>query len=652
MGFLEELYEAIELEKEAEIKSMINEIKQYGKNREKIGRAINNLNGKYIGKEMGGLYLIKFGRKESIKTDISVGDVALVSKGNPLKSDLTGFVTEVGNKYIIVAFSNKPPFWVQKSKNIRIDLYLNEVTFKRMQESILKLHYAEGKLKILKSIILGNKKPKLPKKINIDFFDKHLNSSQKEAVSKAVGSDDVFLIHGPPGTGKTRTLTEIILQEVKMGKRVLATADSNTATDNLLYNLVKYKDLKVCRLGHPTRIDEQLIHHSLYHIVENHSDYKKIDEIREKAIKLSEERDKYKKPTPQFRRGLTDEQIEKYALKDRGTRGIFPEDMKSMYNWLKLNKEVQKLFDAAKVMEEALIKKVIMESNVVVSTNGSAGIEELEKIRFDTVVIDEGSQATEPSCYIPIVHGEKIIMGGDHKQLPPTILNQKAEKILSKTLFEKLINKYPENSSILTIQYRMNDKIMQFSNNKFYNGILKSDKNVKNRTLKIYTKDMSYPYNEILDKTPIVFVDTSLIPEKFEIIKKGSSSKYNPLEAKIVIELSKILSEKNIDFGIISPYKDQVKFLKEQIDGTINTVDGFQGKEKEVIIFSLTRSNEEGLIGFLTDERRLNVAITRAKKKLIIIGDKETIIKYPLFKDFIDYIDKNGKIITLVNSDK
>ncbi|WP_206076009.1 AAA domain-containing protein [Marinitoga lauensis] len=238
-------------------------------------------------------------------------------------------------------------------------------------------------------------------------------------------------------------------------------------------------------------------------------------------------------------------------------------------------------------------------------------------------------------------------MGGDHKQLPPTILNPKAEKILSKTLFEKLINKYPENSSMLTIQYRMNDKIMQFSNKKFYRGILKSDKSVKNRTLKINTKNIEYPYNEILNEIPIVFVDTSLIPERFEVIKEGSSSKYNPLEAKIVIEISKILLEENIDFGIISPYKDQVKFLKEQIEGTISTVDGFQGKEKDVIIFSLTRSNEDGLIGFLTDERRLNVAITRAKRKLIVIGDIKTVTKYALFDEFVDYIKTNGKIISI-----
>jgi predicted DNA helicase len=651
MGYLEELYEAVELEKEAEIKFMINEIKQYGRNREKIGRAINNLKGKFIKKEIGNLYLIKFGRKEPFKTEITVGDVVLVSRGNPLKSDLTGSVVEIGNKYIIVSFSNNPPFWVQNSKNIRIDLYLNEVTFKRMQESILKLHYSEGKLSILKSIILGNKQPKVPKNIKLSFFDKNLNESQKEAVEKAVGSDDVFLIHGPPGTGKTRTLTEIIVQEVKLGKRVLATADSNTATDNLLFNLIKYNNLKVCRLGHPTRIDDELKHHSLYYIVENDEEYKNIEELREKASKLAEERDKFTKPTPQFRRGLTDEQIKKYALKERGTRGIYPDEMKSMYNWIKLNNEVQELYDKAKELEDALIRKVIVNSDVVVSTNSSAGIEEMENIMFDTVVIDEGSQATEPSCYIPITHGYKIIMGGDHKQLPPTILNEKAKKILSKTLFERMIKKYKENSAILTIQYRMNDKIMQFSNIKFYNNILKSDKKVKNRKLQINTEKINYPFNKILDETPIVFVDTSLIPEKYEVIKKGSSSKYNPLEAKIILEIVKILEDNHIDYGIISPYKDQVKFLKENIDGIINTVDGFQGKENDVIIFSLTRSNDDGLIGFLTDERRLNVAITRAKKKLIVIGDKETIIKYSLFKEFVDYIEKNGKMLTLTNSD-
>ncbi|KLO22251.1 IGHMBP2 family helicase [Marinitoga sp. 1155] len=649
MNYLELLYEAIDLEKEAEIKTMINEIKLYGKNREKIGRAINNLKGKFIRKEIGGIYLIKFGREEPFKTDISVGDVVLISKGNPLKSDLTGSVTEIGNKYIVVSFSNRPPIWIQKSKNIRVDLYLNEITFKRMQNAILKLHYSEGKLKILKSIILGNKKPKQPENVGLSFYDKDLNDSQKKAVKEAVGSKDIFLIHGPPGTGKTRTLTEIIMQEVKNGKKVLATSDSNAATDNLLFNLIRYKDIKVCRLGHPSRIDKDLISHSLYYVVENHEDYKKIEKIREEAINLSEKRDKYKKPIPQIRRGLSEQQIEKYALKNRGTRGIFPEDMKSMYEWIKLNNEVQKLYNLAEESEEILVKKIISSCDVIISTNSSAGIEELDNITFDTVVIDEGSQATEPSCYIPIVRGRKFIIGGDHKQLPPTILSEKAKKILSKTLFERLIKKYPENSSILTVQYRMNDKIMQFSNKKFYNGILTSSKNIKNRT--IYVNIDNYPYNKILSKTPLIFVDTSEIQEKYEVIKKGSSSKYNPLEAKIVIEISRILDKNNIDYGIISPYKDQVKYLKEKINNTVNTVDGFQGKEKDVIIFSLTRSNEKGLIGFLTDERRLNVAITRARKKLIVIGDILTITNYSLFNDFIKYIEQNGEIIKLKKSD-
>ncbi|APT74995.1 hypothetical protein XO10_00210 [Marinitoga sp. 1135] len=649
MNFFEKLYEAIELEKEAEIQAMKNEIKLYKKEREKMGRAITGLSGKYLGREIGNLYIVKFGRKKDIKTEISSGDIVLVSKGDPLKSDLTATVTEVGKKYIIVSFSEKIPVWVYKSKNIRLDLFLNEITFKRMQKAILKMNYAENELKILKNIFTGKYKPTPIKKEKIKFFDNSLNKSQKEAVEKAIGSKEIFLIHGPPGTGKTRTLTEIIVQEAKKEKKVLVTADSNAATDNILGNLIKYETFKICRLGHPGRVDEDLKKHSLYYIAENHEEYKEIVKIRDEAMQLSEKRDKTGiKPTPQNRRGLTDEQIEKYALKDRGTRGIFPDVMKKMYEWIKINNEVQKLFDKAREMEEELIKKIIEEYQIIVSTNSTSGIDELENITFDVVVIDEASQSTEPSCYIAITHGKKVIMGGDHRQLPPTILNKDVENILSKTLFERMINKYPSHSAILKVQYRMNDKIMQFSNQKFYNGILRSADNVYNQTLTLDLSEVNdEKTKEILDTTPIVFVDTSSNPERFEIYKKGSKSKYNPLEAKIVIELATILKEQNVDFGIITPYKDQMKYLKEKTDFYVNTVDGFQGRENDVIILSLTRSNDEGTIGFLKDERRLNVAITRARKKLIIIGDISTLKNYPLFDELINYISLHGKIISI-----
>jgi superfamily I DNA and/or RNA helicase len=570
-----------------------------------------NLNGKVVGQEFG-YKLVKYGRSRPFKTEISVGDLVLISKGNPLVSDLSGVVVEKGSRFITVALENVPAWAL---KNIRIDLYANDITFRRMFENLENL--SESGKKALE-FLLGLREPKKPKPLQIKLFDKRLNESQIRAISLALGSKDFFLIHGPFGTGKTRTLAELIIQEVKRGNKVLATAESNVVVERL------FGKVKLVRLGHASRVSKHLKESTLAFQVEQHEGFKEVEELRKKAEKLITLRDKHKKPIPQLRRGLSDAEILKLAKASKGARGVSARIIKSMARWLELNNEIQKLLDKAKQIENEIIREIIESSEVILSTNSSAALEFIKDVEFDVAIIDEATQATIPSVLIPIAKAKRFILAGDHKQLPPTILSEKA-------------------------------KLMEFPSKEFYNNKLKADESVENITLLdlgVRNPCFSSPWNEILDpREPLVFVDTSKRKEKWERQRKGSSSRENPLEAstvkKIVEKLIKI-GVKEDWIGIITPYDDQVDLIRSLLGDKveINTVDGYQGREKEIIILSFVRSNKKHELGFLTDLRRLNVALTRAKRKLIAIGDSKTLEANTTYKRFIEFVKKKGKFVS------
>lgn len=319
-----------------------------------------------------------------------------------------------------------------------------------------------------------------------------------------------------------------------------------------------------------------------------------------------------------------------------------------MAKWLELKEQIDKLFNKAEKLEDKAIKKIINQSEVVLTTNSTAGSELMQNHSFDTLFIDEATQATEPSCLIPITKTEKVVMAGDHKQLPPTIINQKAkQKGLEKTLFERMIQNIDrEHTALLQTQYRMNKKIMEYPNKQFYNNKLEPASQVKEHTLKDLTKQKN---NHIEPREPITFIDTNGTPERQP---PGSTSKQNKGEAKITKKTLKELLKTNINpkqIGVITPYDAQVELLQQKLPKKqnleIKTVDGFQGREKEVIIVSLVRSNQQNKIGFLKDLRRLNVTITRAKRKLILIGDTKTLKTNKTYKKLINYIKKQGHYI-------
>ena len=651
--YVEKFKYLIDVERLAEIEAQEAEIRRLsGRERELLGRAILDLKGTKAGTKFH-LHLVRFWREKPIETEISTGDIVLVSRGNPLKSDLLGTVVRITEKTITVAFDNRPPRWVYK-KGVRIDLYVNDVTFKRMEENLEELRHATGRQRELRNAILGLREPEKGEPVDFEPADKRLNETQLSAVRKALGSPDFYLFHGPPGTGKTSTITELIVQLVKQGKKVLATADSNIAADNILLNLSKYPELKLVRIGHPARVLEELERFSIYALYEEHEKAQKVKEGWEKVRELIEKRDQFTKPTPQLRRGMSDDEIVYFGRKGKSFRGVPKKVMRSMAEWILANYEIDVRIKALKEMETLILREIITEANVVISTNSMVKSELLQDFHFDVAVIDEGSQQVEPSTLIPIMRADRFFIAGDHKQLPPTVVSEEAKE-LERTLFERLIESHPELSSMLRVQYRMNEKIMEFPNREFYDGKLVAAPEVKDHTLADFNLEPPRKFTEVLEPSlPIGFIDTSNI-NAYEFQPEGSTSYENYEEAKIAVEVAAELHRMGLDkrdIGIITPYAAQVKLIKQlllekELKVEVNSVDGFQGREKEAIIVSFVRSNDEGEIGFLKDLRRLNVAITRPRRKLILIGNTKTLSSHPVYKRFIDYVKNAGEVLAL-----
>ena len=595
----------INRERNYEREEMLKEIRDLtADERERKGRAVNNLSAKPIKKQLN-KNIVRFSRLKNIKTEINVGNQVKISKGNPLISGLIGTVTEKRPNSISVAFDRKLPEDVFNSK-IRMDLIVNDVTFARMENNLKNLN-EQGK-SVIKLICQDIRYGYSKKDVDLNYKNIRLNPSQKESIIQSLYTKDFFLIHGPFGTGKTETLIELIYQEVKKDNKVLVTAESNIAVDNIVERLSKINDLNIVRFGHPQKVSKDIESQTLMSKLENHDLYSKIERFNKEVERLSNELDKIKSKS------------------------------KNRKNFLR--KEIRKYNGYIRKTEKIIMEDIIKESQVILTTNSSAARDELSDIEFGVAIIDEASQTTIPSILIPIAKTKRFILAGDHNQLPPVVSSDSAKE-LKETLFEKFIKKYPSKKQLLNVQYRMNEKLMKFPNSEFYNGELICDEKVKDSSIDIVREDLDID-------SPLVFIDTSNHPKRQETKLIYSKSYNNMLEAKLALKIVNDYLDLGFDeedIGVISPYSDQVNMISNETDVEVKTVDGFQGGEKEIIIISTVRSNEKGKLGFLEDLRRLNVAITRAMKKLIIIGDIETLNHNDTYKRLIEDCRSENTVI-------
>ncbi|WP_296621729.1 IGHMBP2 family helicase [Marivirga sp.] len=635
----------IQKERKAEMEFHLNEIMLLsGRQREAKGRAILTLSGKDAGTGIGGVYLVKLGRGSGLPdNEISNGDVVIVSKEKPTGKEEQATVVSKTKRSITLAYNKIPPYLVF-GRNLRLDLYSNDITFQRMQDALASLEKLPILQEYIKSnidLFLDSEKSSLPTSKN-----NFLNAKQNQVIKNALASNDIFLIHGPPGTGKTTTLAHLIKSYFEEGKKVLVTAPSNTAVDNILEKLQSL-EIPSTRIGNPIRMDENLLNLSLDVQLQDHPDYQQANGIWNKIQVLKKEQEDYAPASGQNRRGLSDSKIIQLASSKKPYRGIQSAKLRKMAKWIKLQQTINKNFEEAQMLQASAIESILEKSAVICTTNSSAGSDLLKDIIFDVVCIDEATQSTEPEALIPLVKGRKWVLAGDHKQLPPTVKAKDAGD-LSISLFERFQDELPENRiNILTIQYRMHQEIMRFSNENFYDNQLKAHPTVANHSLKDLPGFEPFPYiNPAIEKVlqtskPVTFIACE---EGTEAQLADSHSWFNLEEIALTKEITDALLSSRLfpeDIGIISPYDQQVSRLKAALKDyhvEIKSIDGFQGREKEVIIISLVRSNTEGNIGFLRDYRRLNVALTRAKRKLIIIGNPSTLRSNPIYKSLIENI--------------
>ncbi|NPA77005.1 MAG: IGHMBP2 family helicase [Candidatus Diapherotrites archaeon] len=629
---LEELIAAVLSERRAEISAVRREMQSIsGEERERRGRAILGLRGKVVG-EILGQKIVRFSRAREIRTNIRPGDVVLISRGNPLRGGTTGTVVRVAKHFIEVALDEFSP-WMRR--NVRVDFYVDDTTFRRWLDV---LRRPNDRIKRFLSILWGETTPKIPKPQKFTPLNARLDETKRRAVALALGVEDVFLIHGPFGTGKTTALAELILQFVRRGKRVLATAETNVAVDNLVEKL--WGKARIVRVGNPARVTPALVKTTLQAKMVDDPRYAAVASMKEDLQKLMEERDRYVKPVPKFRRGLSDEQILELAEKGRGIRGVNKETVWGMAEWIKRQEQISEMVNEIRRREEQIAKSIVREADVVLTTNSSAALD-IVGDRYNVAVIDEAAQATIPSVLIPISRADRVVMAGDHKQLPPTILSQQA-KILERTAFEIIAEQYSEVVSMLEIQYRMNEVLANFPSREFYDGKVKTAEVVK----RIGPKDLG------INEPEITLIDTRQHPLREERRRAWDHSIKNILEARIAKEWVENYLNRGVDpkrMGVITAYDAQRDVLATIMpDGIeVNTVDGYQGREKDIILISFARSNEQGSIGFLSDMRRLNVALTRARRKLVLIGDFSTLESHPTYARLLKYVKEHGEYVLL-----
>lgn len=534
----------------------------------------------------------------------------------------TGVVSYVdGDRMVVTVPDNTRIIDLQGAEKVGVQLSFDETSYRLMMEALDRAIRGKGRLGYLRDLFYTpHQKPE-----TFSFQPMHfpyLNQTQEDAVNEVLRAKDVAVVHGPPGTGKTTTLVEAIRETLMRENQVLVCAQSNMAVDWISEKLVD-RGINVLRIGNPTRVNDKMLSFTYERRFEGHPDYPQLWALR-KAIR--DMRSHRKRGDEKFHQRLD-------SLKSRATE-----------------------------LEIRINSELFGEARVIASTLVGAANRLLDGQKYGTLFIDEAAQALEAACWIPLRRVSRVVLAGDHCQLPPTVKSIAAMKAgLGKTLMERIVETHPEAVTLLRIQYRMNDDIMRFSSDYFYHGQVESAPEVR--------------FRGILDlDTPMEWIDTSELldnpdnPEAPELSFKEefvgeSYGRINKAEGLLTMHVlqqyferigKQRLLDERIDVGIISPYRAQVQYLRRLLikreyfkpfrrQISVNTVDGFQGQERDVIVISLVRSNDEGQIGFLRDLRRMNVAITRARMKVIILGNRQTMTRHPFYRQLWQYCKKQQK---------
>ncbi|MBX5482373.1 MAG: AAA family ATPase [Myxococcaceae bacterium] len=568
---------------------------------------------------LGGRFLITFERpdRRALPARFSPGDLVEV---RPRKAEIEtparAVVSRAGATRLQLAFDRSPPEYVREGRT-RIDRIPNDVTFDRAREGLRRLQALDkGRERRRRDVLLGREPARFSSPLPALTPTRPLNPEQLEAATRALAAEDFFLVHGPPGTGKSTVLAEVAAQAVAGGARLLCTAASNAAVDHLL-DLCVRQGLRAIRIGHPARVSDRLQAHVLDIVVESHPDRVLSRELFDEAFDLLG-----------------------YARRQR-TRGRSRE---RFANARASKAEANALFDEARALERRAVRAVLEGAQVICATLSMLDGGLLSGETFDLALVDEATQAIEPLALLAFLRAPKVILAGDHRQLPPTVLSEEAAaRGLARSLFERLLDEHGDGvKQMLREQYRMNERIMSFPSRELYGGELRAHASVATRALgELLTREVDAP--------PVLFIDTAGKGFEEQALE-GDQSLFNEGEAALVIARAQELTSSGLppeELAIITPYRAQAALIRERLGDAlaaveVDTVDAFQGREKEAVLVSLVRTNTDGQIGFLTDLRRINVAITRAKRHLFVVGDSATLGGHAFYARFIEEAQQHG----------
>jgi ATP-dependent RNA/DNA helicase IGHMBP2 len=615
------LLRLLELESEAEKQAALRDAQlRSPAEAEAAGHSLIHLVIREEGAGLGGRILLTLEKRNQNLalpwTRLGVGTPVLLSEegahaAGEAALSWRGVVNRQQKDAIQVAF----PQWPEpeaEHPTFRLDRSTDEISRQRQRQALEKAQATtDSRLAELRDVLLGKRPPAFQAEGQVQPFNENLNVTQQAAVRFALAAEDLAIIHGPPGTGKTTTVVELIQQIVGRGETVLACAPSNLAVDNLLERLVAAGE-RAIRIGHPARVSPEMREHTLDILVENHPDMRLVNKLTRDAQALRRQASRYTRARP-----------------EPGARQAMRQEAKAMLS-------------EARRMEEQLVDRLLATASILCAT--TTGIDEslLRGRVFDWCVMDEASQSTEPGAWVPLQYAQRLVLAGDHCQLPPTVVSpQAAAEGFGVSLMERLMGLAGTNSARrLRVQYRMHQAIMAFSSQEFYEGSQEAAPVVRQHLL----HDLPGVQSNDLTASPVQFVDTAGASYD-ESVEPDGDSRLNTLEAEVVWQKVQALLATGLApaaIAVITPYAAQVRWLRERLKMTeveVDTVDGFQGREKEAVVVSLVRSNRENEIGFLSDVRRMNVALTRARRKLIVVGDSATVTAHPFYQRLVNYFE-------------